>query len=74
MTGRLMVLPSKDPARILLVTVPEDLGPQEAYRLVTGLVAGVGSVAGEGGLADVLEALEGRGFEAVEFALGPALD
>jgi hypothetical protein len=74
MTRRLMVLPSQDPARIRLVTVPQDLGLQEAYRLVTGLVAEVEDAAGEEGLADVLEALEGRGFEPVDFALGPALD
>lgn len=72
--SRLMLLPSKDPARIRLLRVPEDLGTQESYRLVTGLVAGVGSAAGDEGLAEVMEALEARGFEAVEFALGPALD
>ncbi len=74
MTGRIMVLPSKNPARIRLVTVPQDLGPQEAYRLVTGLVAEVEEAAGDEGLADVLEALEGRGFEPLDFVLGPALD
>jgi hypothetical protein len=74
MPRRLMLLPSRDPARIRLVKVPPDLGPQEAYRMVTGLVAEAGSAAGEAGLADVLEALEGRGFEPVEFVLGPALD
>lgn len=74
MTGRIMVLPSKNPARIRLVTVPQDLGPQEAYRLVTGLVAEVEEAAGDEGLAGVMEALEGRGFEAMDFVLGPALD
>jgi hypothetical protein len=74
MTGRIMVLPSKNLARIRLVTVPEDLGPQEAYRLVTGLVAGVEEAEGDDGLAEVMEALEGRGFEAMDFMLGPALD
>lgn len=74
MTGRIMVLTSKNPARIRLVTVPEDLGPQEAYRLVTGLVAGVEEAAGDEGLTEIMEALEGRGFEAMDFVLGPALD
>ena len=74
MTGRIMVLPSTDPARIRLVSAPQDLGPQEAYRLVTGLVAEVEEGAGDEGLAEVMEALEGRGFEAVDFVLGPALD
>ena len=49
MTGRIMVLPSKSPAGIRLVKVPRDLGPQEAYRLVTGLVAE--AEAGGGGLS-----------------------
>jgi hypothetical protein len=74
MTRSIMVLPSKDPARIRLVTVPQDLGPQEAYRMVTGLVAEVEAAAGDEGLADVMEALEGRGFEPLDFVLGPALD
>jgi len=74
MTERYMVLPSKDPARILLVTVPEDLGEQESYRLVTGVVAEVEMAAGDEGLDDVKEALEEHGFEPVEFVLGPALD
>jgi hypothetical protein len=69
-----MLLPSRDPARIRLVTMPPDLGPQEAYRMVTGLVAEMEPAAGGEGLAEVLEALEGRGFEPVEFVLGPALD
>jgi hypothetical protein len=69
-----MLLPSRDPARIRLVTVPQDLGPQEAYRMVTGLVAEVEPATGEAGLAEVMDALEGRGFEPVDFVLGPALD
>jgi hypothetical protein len=74
MIRSIMVLPSKDPTRIRLVTVPQDLGPQEAYRMVTGLVAEVEAAAGDEGLADVMEALEGRGFEPLDFVLGPALD
>jgi hypothetical protein len=74
MLERLMVLPSNDPTRIRLVTIPEDLGPQEAYRMVTGLTAEVEETAGPSGLADVLEALEARGFEPIDFILGPALD
>lgn len=74
MAERLMVLPSKDAGRIRLVAVPEDMGPQEAYRFVTGLIAEVERT-GEGQwLDDVLDLLEDHGFEAVEFALGPTLD
>ncbi len=46
MTQSLMVLPSSDPARIRLVTIPEDLAPQEAYRMVTGLAAEVEEATG----------------------------
>ena len=74
MSGPIMVLPSKNPARIRLVRMPEDLGPQEAYRLVTGLVAELEAGADEAGLAEILDALEGRGFEPLDFVLGPALD
>jgi hypothetical protein len=73
MTGRIMVLPSKSPSGIRLVRVPQDLGPQEAYRLVTGLVAEV-EAGGADGLAEIMEALEARGFEPMDFVLGPALD
>jgi hypothetical protein len=74
MTRRIMVLPSRDSAGIRVVTVPQDLGPQEAYRLVTGLVAEVEEAAGQAGSAEILEVLEARGFEPVDFILGPALD
>lgn len=74
MTQSLMVLPSSDPARIRLVTIPEDLAPQEAYRMVTGLAAEVEEATGAEGLTDILETLEERGFEPVEFVLGPTLD
>lgn len=74
MPERLMLLPSNDPSRIRLVTIPEDLAPQEAYRMVTGLAAEVEEATGTEGLADILDTLEERGFEPVEFVLGPALD
>jgi hypothetical protein len=74
MPERLMLLPSNDPSRIRLVTMPEDLGPQEAYRMVTGLAAEVEETTGAEGLADILETLEARGFGPVEFVLGPTLD
>ena len=74
MAQRLMVLPSKDVGKIRLVTVPEDMGPQEAYRYVTGLIADTERVQEERWMEDVLDLLEEHGFESVEFALGPSLD
>ena len=74
MAERLMVLPSKDVGRIRLVRVPEDLGPQEAYRYVTGLIAGAERAREDRWVEEVLDLLEEHGFEGVEFALGPTLD
>jgi hypothetical protein len=72
MSQSLMLLPCREPSRTRLVRIPADLSPQEAYRYVTGLIAEV-EATGEDCLAEVLEALEGRGFEPVDFVLGPAL-
>ena len=74
MAERLMVLPSKDVGRIRVVTVPEDMSPHEAYRYVTGLIAGVPRNGGDSWVDDVLDVLEDHGFETVEFSLGPPLD
>jgi hypothetical protein len=85
MADRLMLLPSANPARIRLVRVPRDLAPAEAYRLVTGLIAGLESVGGTGGrpepqgdgqvpVDEVVDALEDRGFENLDLILGPSLD
>ena len=74
MAERLMVLPSKEVGNIRVVTVPEDMGSQEAYRYVTGLIADAERSQEDLWLEEVLELLEERGFEGVEFALGPTLD
>ena len=74
MPGRLMVLPSNDPDRVRLVTVPQDMSDHEAYRYVTGLVSEVPRE-GEGDWIErVLDVLEDHGFESVAFVPGPPLD
>ena len=70
----LMVLPSIEAGRIRVVTVPEDMSSHEAYRYVTGLIAGVPRNAEDGWVDEVLDALEEHGFETVSFDLGPPLD
>ena len=68
-----MILPSKDVSRIRLLRVPDDYEAHEAYRKVTGLIAG----AEEGGHEDweaMEAALEEAGFETLPFQLGPLLD
>jgi hypothetical protein len=74
MAKRIMVLPSKDVGRIRVVTVPEDMSPHEAYRYVTGLIAGVPPSGEDKWVDEVLDLLEDHGFEALEFSLGPPLD
>jgi hypothetical protein len=74
MAERLMVLPSKDTAKIRLVRVPEDMSPQEAYRSVTGLVSEVERTEEDLWLDEVLDLLDDQGFQGVEFELGPPLD
>ncbi|NCA88850.1 MAG: hypothetical protein EOM92_08025 [Gammaproteobacteria bacterium] len=74
MTDRLMILPSKDPARVRLVSIPEDISPHEAYRYVTGLVSEVPREDEDLWLDAVLDTLEDKGFQRVDFLLGPALD
>jgi len=69
-----MVLPSRDVGRIRVVTVPEDMSPHEAYRYVTGLIAGVERTGADSWVEDVLDVLEDHGFETVDFSLGPPLD
>ena len=74
MTDRLMILPSNDPARVRLVSIPEDISPHEAYRYVTRLVSEVPRADEDLWLDAVMDTLEDKGFQRVDFLLGPALD
>jgi len=74
MTDRLMILPSKDPGRVRLVTIPTDISPHEAYRYITGLVSEVPREDEERWLEAVMDTLEDKGFGQVPFLLGPSLD
>ena len=74
MSVKLMVLPSGDSARIRLVTVPEDIESQEAFRHATGVISSVEETTPEYTWEDIEEALEEQGFQSVAFVLGPALD
>ena len=73
MSKNLMVLPAGTHAKIRLISVPDDLEEHEAFRYVTGLIAEIEEHS-EYDWDDILELLEDRGFEPVEFMLGPALD
>jgi hypothetical protein len=69
-----MLLPSKDCSRMRLLRLPPDYEGQEAFRHVTGLIAGVECQQPDCAWDDIAEALEGQGYELVEFLLGPSLD
>jgi hypothetical protein len=73
MNDRLMILPAGTHTKIRLIRVPDDLEEHEAFRYVTGLIAEIEEHS-EYDWDDILELLEDRGFEPVEFMLGPALD
>lgn len=73
MTENLMILPADDPANIRLIQIPDDFEQHEAYRYVTGLIAKVEENPGYT-WEDILDLLEERGFESVDFVLGPSLD
>jgi len=69
-----MILPAHDYKAIRLVKIPEDFETHEVFRHVTGIIAQVEENNPSYGWDDVLTELEDRGFENVEFILGPALD
>lgn len=71
MARQMMFLPSVNPRMNHLVEVPEDYQQQEAFRHVTGIIAAVEEQ--HGTVADIIDALEARGFRPVDFFLGPEL-
>lgn len=73
MSNDLMILPANEPENIRLIQIPDDFEEHEAYRYVTGLIAKAEEDS-EYTWDDILELLEDRGFEAVDFVLGPAVD
>ena len=73
MTNDLMILPASKHEAIRLIRIPDDLEEREAYRYVTGLIAKVEEDS-EYTWEDIQDLLEERGFESVDFVLGPSLD
>lgn len=73
MYDNLMILPADEPANIRLIQIPDDFAKNEAYRYVTGLIAKA-EESPDCMWEDIQDLLEERGFEAVDFVLGPSLD
>jgi len=73
MAKNLMILPANDPKDIRLLHVPDDFEEHEAYRYVTGLIAKA-EERSDYDWDDILDLLEQKGFEDIEFILGPILD
>ena len=73
MNNELMILPANEPQNIRLIRIPDDFEQHEAYRYVTGLIAKAEEDS-DYTWDDVLDLLEERGFESIDFILGPPLD
>ena len=73
MDSNLMILPANETENIRLIKIPNDFEQHEAYRYVTGLIAKVEEES-DYDWDDVLDLLEQRGFESVDFIFGPSLD
>ncbi len=69
-----MVLPACNTEKLRVVSIPEDIEPQEAYRHATGVISSVEEANPDYSWAEIEEALEEHGFQSVDFVLGPALD
>lgn len=68
-----MILPAKDPKNVRLLRIPDDFEEQEVYRYVTGLIAKA-EESSEYTWDDISDELEQKGFEIIDFVLGPLLD
>lgn len=68
-----MILPAKNPKDIRLLRIPDDFEEHEVYRYVTGLIAKV-EESSDYTWDDISDELEQKGFETIEFILGPLLD
>ena len=73
MSNNLMILYANEPENIRLIQIPDDFEEHEAYRYVTGLIAKAEEDL-EYTWDDILDLLEEKGFESVDFVLGPSLD
>lgn len=73
MNTNLMILPAKDPKDIRLVRIPDDFEEHEVFRYVTGLIAKAEEQP-DYSWDDISDELEQKGFETVDYILGPYLD
>lgn len=74
MSIRLMVLPAGEPGEIRVVSIPEDVEEQEAFRHATGIISEVEEGDPDYAWEDIEDALEEHGYRLLEFVLGPSLD
>jgi len=74
MYANVMVLPSKEPERIRLVRIPDDMESHEAFRHATGVIAAAEEANPDFTWEDIEDELDAHGFRSLDFVLGPALD
>ena len=70
MNQNLMILPARESTKIRLIQIPADFEQHEAYRYVTGLIAKAEEDP-DYTWDNILDLLEERGFESVDFVLAP---
>lgn len=70
---RIMVLPSRHPEQLRVVSIPEDIEAHDAYRHATGIIAAVQEENSDCTWEDLQEALEAHNFRVLEHVLGPEL-
>ncbi len=73
MGEKLLLLPSGEFGKIRLVKVPDDLDGHEAFRNATGVIASVEEGNSSYTMEDIEDALEAKGFQLVDYILGPEL-
>lgn len=74
MNKNLMILPATNFDAIKLLRIPEDWEEHEAYRYVTGVIASIEEDNPDYTWDDIEYAFEEKGFESMEFILGPVVD
>lgn len=73
MGKKLILLPGADSRSCRILRMPEDMDDQEAFRNVTGIIAGL-EEQGPGVTPDELDdALEDNGFETLDYIIGPEI-
>ena len=73
MGDKLILLPGADNKSCRILRMPEDMDDHEAFRNVTGIIAGLEERDGVVNPEDLDDALEDHGFVSVDYIVGPGI-